>query len=765
MAEITRIPAGLNITASVGDTLLVAVTVTKNGTPFDLSGWTLEAENAELTILDAEQGELQLAFTADKPQTRAWSIRRASPQPKRLIAGFVVFTTTAGDSTADALTLQLEDGEDELTLEIFDPVQGLQPGDNVSELVNDAGYITAAEAPVQSVNGFTGEVSLTLDQIDDVQIDSITEGDIIRYDSTAGRWENAQLGTAADADVSDFDPAGSAAGVQSNLETHIDDSTNPHQVTAEQVGLGNVDDTSDLDKPISTATQAALDDKADKTTQVIAGTGLDGGGDLSEDRTFNLDSATVASLGKADSALQSGDNVSELTNDAAYITLTDLSASGDLVYNNETGNFSVTTYKSTDFANDLATKDTGDLTEGTNLYFTTQRIDDHLTGGTGVDYSAGNISLDASTIASLGLADTALQAGDNITQLTNDANYIDAAGAPVQSVNGETGVVVLDASDMGYDNSQSGLEATNVQDAIDEVVDEQGTMSTQNANNVNLTGGTIAGVNVSNLARTDAAQTFTGRQTFSGTDGLVIPVGTTAQRSGSPAVGLARLNTSLGIMEYYDGTVWRGFGEQFIEIGTPMGGGYFAGYISTSANGVPTHYLIVAPKATGENLSIAYGPTDRSDPTSFIDGPANTATLVATGDAPAAQFCAGLNIGGFTDWYMPARYELDVLYFSLKPTTANNRADGENNAGINPNAVPKRNAFFTAVGPPRQTTAAQFRDGNSEPFVAGFYWSSSQFSTGLAFVQSFANGRVSNFSTLATKTLLNRVRAVRRIAI
>lgn len=40
---------------------------------------------------------------------------------------------------------------------------------------------------------------------------------------------------------------------------HLTDYNNPHQVTAEQVGLGNVDNTSDLDKPVSTATQEALD--------------------------------------------------------------------------------------------------------------------------------------------------------------------------------------------------------------------------------------------------------------------------------------------------------------------------------------------------------------------------------------------------------------------------------------------------------------------------------------------------------------------------
>jgi hypothetical protein len=34
-------------------------------------------------------------------------------------------------------------------------------------------------------------------------------------------------------------------------------------------------------------------------------------------------------------------------------------------------------------------------------------------------------------------------------------------------------------------------------------------------------------------------------------------------------------------------------------IGEPFGGGYFAGYISHTADGNPTHALIVAPRATG----------------------------------------------------------------------------------------------------------------------------------------------------------------------
>jgi len=49
----------------------------------------------------------------------------------------------------------------------------------------------------------------------------------------------------------------------STVSSHISSTSNPHSVTATQVGLGNVDNTSDVNKPISTATQTALDLKAD----------------------------------------------------------------------------------------------------------------------------------------------------------------------------------------------------------------------------------------------------------------------------------------------------------------------------------------------------------------------------------------------------------------------------------------------------------------------------------------------------------------------
>ena len=58
-------------------------------------------------------------------------------------------------------------------------------------------------------------------------------------------------------------------GVRQELDAHIEDLSNPHQVTKGQIGLGNVDNTADLDKPVSNSTQAAIisavTPKADKT--------------------------------------------------------------------------------------------------------------------------------------------------------------------------------------------------------------------------------------------------------------------------------------------------------------------------------------------------------------------------------------------------------------------------------------------------------------------------------------------------------------------
>lgn len=61
--------------------------------------------------------------------------------------------------------------------------------------------------------------------------------------------------------ISGGDGGESAGDVLIALNQHKDDKTNPHAVTKTQVGLGNVDNTADKDKPISTAQQTALNGK------------------------------------------------------------------------------------------------------------------------------------------------------------------------------------------------------------------------------------------------------------------------------------------------------------------------------------------------------------------------------------------------------------------------------------------------------------------------------------------------------------------------
>jgi hypothetical protein len=53
--------------------------------------------------------------------------------------------------------------------------------------------------------------------------------------------------------------------------THANNQVNPHNVTKEQLNLSNVNNTSDLNKPISTSTQTALNQKVSKTGDIMSG--------------------------------------------------------------------------------------------------------------------------------------------------------------------------------------------------------------------------------------------------------------------------------------------------------------------------------------------------------------------------------------------------------------------------------------------------------------------------------------------------------------
>lgn len=113
------------------------------------------------------------------------------------------------------------------------------------------------------------------------------------------------------------------------ITSHIADKTNPHEVTKTQVGLGNVDNTSDLNKPISIATQTALNGKQNTISDLstIRSNASNGQSAYNTIQTFGdivtYDASSFATSiqgGLADSALQPNDDITKLNNNAGYIT-------------------------------------------------------------------------------------------------------------------------------------------------------------------------------------------------------------------------------------------------------------------------------------------------------------------------------------------------------------------------------------------------------------------------------------------------------------
>lgn len=122
-------------------------------------------------------------------------------------------------------------------------------------------------------------------------------------------------------------------------------------------------------------------------------------GDVTYDSNTGTFSATTYKSTDFDTdfGTKSTDDLTEGTSNLYYTDARvrgSLSAGGDLSYDSSTGIFTVTTYKSTDFDTDFGSKSTDDLTEGTtNLYYSNTLVDTHLSGGTGVTYSSGTISI------------------------------------------------------------------------------------------------------------------------------------------------------------------------------------------------------------------------------------------------------------------------------------------------------------------------------------------------------------------------------------
>jgi hypothetical protein len=120
------------------------------------------------------------------------------------------------------------------------------------------------------LNSHTGNTSnphaVTQTQIGLSNVVNVEQATLAEYDIHTGDTSNPHAVTKTQVGLTNVVDVEQATLAEYDI--HTGDTSNPHSVTQTQVGLGSVDDTSDADKPVSTATQTALDLKANESALV-----------------------------------------------------------------------------------------------------------------------------------------------------------------------------------------------------------------------------------------------------------------------------------------------------------------------------------------------------------------------------------------------------------------------------------------------------------------------------------------------------------------
>lgn len=290
-----------------------------------------------------------------------------------------------------------------------------------------------------------------------------------------------------------------------------------------------------------------------------------------------------------------------------------------------------------------------------------------------------------------------------------------------------------------------------------------------------LEGGFYAGMVWNELVQSATSTTIsTGSKTFT----VPSMAGAPIVYAGQQLEVRSRANPANKMVGTVTGAVGTGLTLNVTSVG---GSGTFADWSIMSR-----YRVIVAPKASGENAGVAIKNANTALPTACQTLTEGLRATQAMRDAdtsvvyPAAHWARGLNIGGRTDWYIPARDELELCWRNLKPTTGANDTtasrptsatpnyanggsygDTANTHGLNNNSAPAGAAYTS--GAPAQTAASAFRTGGAEAFGYGsaYYWSSSEYSASIAWFQ-YWNSSNPGYQYLYGKTNAFRVRAVRR---
>lgn len=174
-------------------------------------------------------------------------------------------------------------------------------------------------------------------------------------------------------------------------------------------------------------------------------------------------------------------------------------------------------------------------------------------------------------------------------------------------------------------------------------------------------------------------------------------------------------------------------------IGAVYQGGFYAGQVKIS--GI-TYNLVISPRVSGQpDPDLLYQINDAGfdGNTSVNDGKLIQQNMVTFGisNFPQQQWAIAQTIGGFNDWYIPAKEELEIIYRNFKPTTSSNTTA----SGTNASAVPPTTAYTTTV--PARTALTAFRSNGAETMTADYYFSATQGPSGrlYAHAKRFTNGQ------------------------
>jgi hypothetical protein len=197
--------------------------------------------------------------------------------------------------------------------------------------------------------------------------------------------------------------------------------------------------------------------------------------------------------------------------------------------------------------------------------------------------------------------------------------------------------------------------------------------------------------------------------------------------------------------------------------------------------------IIVSPKASGEISGKQYKNTNTASPAAcgtLSEGRKATLAMVAADTStvyPAAHWCNNLSIAGKSDWYLPARDELELCFRNLKTGSeaayaASDRPTGSTpnymnlgsygdvstSQGVNNNSSPT-GAAYTSGSPTQVAAGKNFRTGESEAFAYGTaeYWSATESSTTGAWLQDWISG-YPGYQFPTGKNAALYIRAVRR---